>query len=40
VISPKLVHGIEIYPGPASMPRDMIPHGEDAFCGLIAIWSK
>ena len=38
--SPKLIHGIEIYPGPASMPRELIPHGEDAFCGLIAIWSK
>lgn len=38
--SPKVIHGIEIYPGPASMPRELIPHGEDAFCGLIAIWSK
>jgi TonB-dependent receptor-like protein len=40
VTSPKLVHGIEIYAGPASMPRDLIPTGEDAFCGLIAIWTK
>ncbi|HUQ81564.1 MAG TPA: carboxypeptidase regulatory-like domain-containing protein [Gemmatimonadaceae bacterium] len=40
VTSPKQLHGIEVYSGPATMPVELVPHGEDAFCGLVAIWTK
>jgi len=40
VQSPKAVYGIEVYAGPATMPVDLIPHGDDAFCGLVVIWTK
>jgi outer membrane receptor for Fe3+-dicitrate len=40
VVSPKQLHGIEVYSGPATMPRELIPYGQDAFCGLVAIWTK
>jgi hypothetical protein len=40
VTSPKALHGIEIYSGPATIPRELIRGGEDVVCGLVAIWTK
>jgi outer membrane receptor for Fe3+-dicitrate len=40
VTSPKALHGIEVYSGPATIPRELIRGGEDVFCGLVAIWTK
>ena len=40
VVSSKQVHGIEVHAGPAAMPRELIAHGDDAFCGLVVIWTK
>ena len=40
ISSPREVHGIEVYSGPATIPRELIRSGEDVFCGLVAIWTK
>ena len=40
VTSPKALHGIEVYPGPATIPRELIRSGDDVFCGLVAMWTK
>ena len=40
VTSPKELHGIEVYSGPATMPLELVPRGDDAFCGLVAMWTK
>lgn len=34
------IHGIEIYPGPATIPVEYRSTRPDAMCGMIAIWSK
>ena len=39
-ISPKEIHGIEIYNGPASIPPEYNGVGTDTYCGLIMIWTK
>src|SRR5215211_5444855 len=36
VTSPKQVHAIEVYSGPATVPPELVPPGEDAFCGVAA----
>ena len=40
VASPKQLHGVEVYAGPATIPRELSPNGEDAFCGLVVMWTK
>jgi len=40
VRSPKQVHAIEVYSGPATMPPELVPIGDDAFCGVVAVWTK
>jgi hypothetical protein len=40
VTSPKALHGIEVYSGPATIPRELLRSGEDVFCGLVAMWTK
>jgi hypothetical protein len=40
VWSPKVLHGIEVYSGPATIPRELIRAGEDVGCGLVAMWTK
>jgi len=40
VTSPKQVHAIEVYSGPATVPPELVPPGEDAFCGVAAVWTK
>jgi hypothetical protein len=34
------IHGIEVYPGPATIPMEYRSTRTDAMCGMIAIWSK
>ena len=34
------IHGIEIYPGPATIPVEYKSTRPDAMCGMIAIWTK
>ena len=40
ITSPKEVRGMEVYAGPATMPLELVPFGEFAYCGLIVIWTK
>lgn len=39
-ISPEEIHGIEIYPGPGTIPAEYASMTTDASCGLIAIWTR
>jgi TonB family protein len=40
VLLPSTLAGVEVYPGPATVPAElMVPRGKDA-CGVIALWSK
>jgi hypothetical protein len=39
-IPPKEVHGIEIYPGAATIPAEYASMRRDASCGLIMIWTR
>jgi len=34
------IHGIEVYPGPASIPAEFGGLRKDAFCGLVMIWTR
>ena len=39
-IPPEEIHGIEIYPGPATIPAEYASMRRDANCGLIMIWTR
>jgi len=39
-LPPEQIHGIEIYPGPASIPAQYYSLRRDAYCGLIMIWTR
>jgi len=39
-LAPEEVHGIEIYPGPSSIPAEYASLRRDASCGLIMIWTR
>ena len=39
-IQPEEIHGIEIYPGPATIPAEYASMRRDANCGLIMIWTR
>lgn len=39
-IAPAEIHGIEIYPGPGTIPAEYASMSRDASCGLIAIWTR
>jgi hypothetical protein len=40
-LSPKEIHGIEIYNGSATVPRDLMGLlQQGAFCGLVMIWTR
>jgi hypothetical protein len=39
-IPPEEIHGIEVYPGPASIPAEYASMRRDANCGLIMIWTR
>lgn len=34
------VHGIEVYPGPASLPAEFGSMKPDGWCGLVMIWTR
>jgi len=39
-IDPKEIHGVEVYPGPATMPVEFSGLRKDAYCGLVMIWTR
>lgn len=39
-IDPKEIHGVEVYPGPATMPSEFSGLRKDAYCGLVMIWTR
>lgn len=39
-LSPVEIHGIEVYPGPATIPAEYASIRREAACGLIAIWTR
>ncbi|MHB1311415.1 MAG: carboxypeptidase-like regulatory domain-containing protein [Gemmatimonadaceae bacterium] len=39
-IEPKEIHGIEVYPGPATIPVQFGGLRKDAACGLVMIWTR
>ena len=39
-IAPEQIHGIEVYPGPGTIPAEYAGISKDASCGLIAIWTR
>jgi hypothetical protein len=36
----KEIYGVEVYPGPATIPSQFAGLRKDAFCGLIMIWTR
>lgn len=39
-LPPNEIHGIEIYPGPSTIPAQYGGLRRDAYCGLIMIWTR
>ena len=39
-IDPNVIHGIEIYNGPATMPTEFNGLRTDSYCGLVMIWTR
>jgi hypothetical protein len=39
-LAPEQVHGIEIYPGPSTIPAEYASMRRDANCGLMVIWTR
>ncbi|MDQ8154511.1 MAG: hypothetical protein P3B98_07595 [Gemmatimonadota bacterium] len=39
-IDPKEIHGVEVYPGPATIPSEFSGMRKDAYCGLVMIWTR
>ncbi len=39
-IDPREIHGVEVYPGPATMPVEFSGLRKDAYCGLVMIWTR
>ena len=39
-IDPNVIHGIEIYSGPATMPTEFNGLRTDSYCGLVMIWTR
>lgn len=39
-IPPETIHGIEVYPGPATIPAEYAGLKRDGYCGLIMIWTR
>jgi len=39
-IPPSEIHGIEVYPGPSTIPAEYASMRRDAACGLIVIWTR
>jgi hypothetical protein len=39
-IPPNEIHGIEVYSGPSTMPREFATLRPDGYCGLVMIWTR
>jgi hypothetical protein len=39
-ITPNEIHGIEVYSGPSTMPREFATLRPDGYCGLVMIWTR
>lgn len=39
-IAPTEIYGIEVYSGPATVPREYASQVADGFCGLVMIWTR
>ena len=39
-IGPTELHGVEVYPGPATIPAEFGGMRKDAYCGLVMIWTR
>jgi hypothetical protein len=39
-IAPSEIYGIEVYSGPATIPREYASQIGDGFCGLVMIWTR
>ena len=39
-LTPNEIHGIEVYPGPSTIPAEYASMRRDAACGLILIWTR
>jgi hypothetical protein len=39
-VSVNEVHGVEVYPGAASMPSEFASTKQDGWCGLVMIWTR
>ncbi|MDQ6634300.1 MAG: carboxypeptidase-like regulatory domain-containing protein [Gemmatimonadota bacterium] len=40
MIDPNVIHGIEVYSGPATLPSEFSGLRTDSFCGLVMIWTR
>ncbi len=39
-IPPLEIAGVEVYAGPATMPRELVTSAEGSYCGLVVIWTR
>lgn len=39
-LDPNVIHGIEVYAGPASIPSEYSGARTDMYCGLVMIWTR
>ena len=39
-ITPNDIYGVEVYSGPATMPREFATLRPDGYCGLVMIWTR
>lgn len=39
-VIPGDIYGIEVYPGPSSIPREYANQMTDGYCGLVMIWTR
>jgi hypothetical protein len=39
-IPPEQIHGIEVFPGPSTIPAEFATMRRDAECGLVMIWTR
>jgi len=39
-VAPNEIYGIEVYSGPATVPREYASQVVDGFCGLVMIWTR
>ena len=40
MVAPEEIHGIEVYPGPSTVPAEYATTGPNGACGVIVIWTR